>query len=47
MPRGVLFGPLAGLTSYIAHAGGPETYVLPQKLEKMVYLGTTTIFFTA
>lgn len=48
VPRGVVFGALAGLTSYIAHAGGPpyQAYVLPQKLEKMAYLGTTTIFFT-
>lgn len=47
VPRGVLWGALAGLTSYISHSGGPpyQAYVLPQKLEKMVYLGTTTIFF--
>lgn len=49
VPRGVFWGALAGLTSYISHAGGPpyQTYVLPQKLDKMVYLGTTTILFTA
>ncbi len=48
VPRGVVWGTLAGLTSYISHAGGPpfQAYVLPQKLDKMVYLGTTTIFFT-
>lgn len=48
VPRGVFWGSLAGLTSYISHAGGPpfQTYVLPQKLDKMVYLGTTTIFFS-
>lgn len=48
VPRGVFWGTLAGLTSYISHAGGPpyQAYVLPQKLDKMVYLGTTTIFFT-
>ncbi len=47
-PRGVFLGTLAGLTSYICHAGGPpyQAYVLPQKLDKMVYLGTTTIFFS-
>ena len=47
MPRGVIWGTLAGLTSYISHAGGPpfQAYVLPQKLDKMVYLGTVTIFF--
>lgn len=48
LPRGVFWGTLTGLTSYISHAGGPpfQAYVLPQKLDKMVYLGTTTIFFT-
>lgn len=44
---GLFWGTLAGFTSYISHAGGPpfQAYVLPQKLDKMVYLGTTTIFF--
>ncbi|MFY0621497.1 MAG: sulfite exporter TauE/SafE family protein [Pelagimonas sp.] len=48
VPRGIVWGTLAGLTSYISHAGGPpfQAYVLPQKLDKMVYLGTTTIFFS-
>lgn len=47
VPRGTIWGTLAGFTSYISHAGGPpfQAYVLPQKLDKMVYLGTTTIFF--
>ena len=46
---GLFWGALAGLTSYIAHSGGPpfQAYVLPQKLDKRVYLGTTTIFFAA
>lgn len=46
-PRGLIYGALSGLTSYISHAGGPpyQAYVLPQKLDKLVYLGTTTIFF--
>lgn len=49
IPRGLFWGALAGLTSYISHAGGPpyQAYVLPQRLDKMVFLGTTTIFFTA
>lgn len=48
VPRGLFWGTIAGLTSYISHAGGPpfQAYVLPQKLDKLVYLGTTTIFFT-
>lgn len=47
VPPGLFWGTLAGFTSYISHAGGPpfQAYVLPQKLDKMVYLGTTTIFF--
>lgn len=48
VPRGLFWGTIAGLTSYISHAGGPpyQAYVLPQKLDKMVYLGTTAIFFS-
>lgn len=48
VPRGFFWGAFAGLTSYIAHAGGPpyQTYMLPQRLEKMQYLGTTAIFFS-
>lgn len=48
VPRGLFWGTISGITSYIAHAGGPpyQAYMLPQRLEKMVYLGTTTIFFT-
>lgn len=44
---GLFWGALAGFTSYISHAGGPpfQAHVLPQKPEKMVYLGTVTIFF--
>lgn len=47
VPCGVFWGSLAGFTSYLAHAGGPpfQAYVLPQKLDKMVYLGTNAIFF--
>lgn len=48
VPRGLFWGTIAGLTSYISHAGGPpyQAYVLPQRLDKMVYLGTTAIFFS-
>lgn len=46
--RGLLWGTLAGFTSFVSHAGGPpyQMYVLPQKLSKMIYAGTTTILFT-
>ena len=49
VPRGMFWGGLTGLTSYIAHAGGPpyQSYVLPQRLPKLTYLGTNAIFFSA
>jgi uncharacterized membrane protein YfcA len=38
---------VSGFTSFVSHAGAPpyQMYVLPQRLEKMVYAGTTTILF--
>lgn len=47
--RGVLWGSLAGFTSFISHAGSPpyQIYVIPQRLEKMVFAGTTTLVFAA
>ena len=47
VPRGLLWGSLAGFTSFVSHAGAPpyQMYVLPQRLEKMVYAGTSTIVF--
>jgi uncharacterized membrane protein YfcA len=44
---GVLWGVLSGFTSTLAHAGGPpmSVHLLPQKLPKMVFIGTVTIFF--
>jgi uncharacterized protein len=47
VPRGVFWGAIAGFTSFVSHAGAPpyQMYVLPQRLEKMVYAGTTTIIF--
>jgi uncharacterized protein len=45
--RGTFWGILAGFTSFVSHAGGIpyQMYVLPQKMDKMVYAGTTTIIF--
>ena len=45
--HGVFWGMLAGFTSFVSHAGAPpyQVYVLPQRLPKMVYAGTTTILF--
>ena len=47
MPRGVFWGTIAGFTSFVSHTGGPpyQAYVLPQKLPKMMFAGTSTIVF--
>jgi len=49
IPRGLFWGTMAGITSFISHTGAPpyQMYVLPQKLPKMVFAGTTTITFAA
>lgn len=47
VPRGVFWGTLAGFTSFVSHSGGPpfQMYVLPQRLEKLAFAGTSTILF--
>lgn len=47
VPRGLFWGAITGLTSFVSHTGGPpfQMYTLPQKLPKMVFAGTSTIFF--
>jgi uncharacterized protein len=49
LPRGLFWGMIAGFTSFVSHSGGPpyQVYVLPQKLSKTVFAGTTTITFAA
>lgn len=44
---GYFWGALSGFTSFISHSGGPpfQIYVLPQRLPKLVFAGTSTIFF--
>lgn len=44
---GLFWGTLTGLTSFISHVGAPpfQTYVVPQKLPKLVFAGTSTILF--
>lgn len=46
-PRGVFWSSVSGLTSFVAHAGGPPVmaYLLPQKLDRRIYVGTTVWFF--
>ena len=45
--KGLFWGGLSGFTSFISHAGGPpfQVYLLPQKLSKRVFAGTSTLFF--
>ncbi|RLQ89532.1 sulfite exporter TauE/SafE family protein [Notoacmeibacter ruber] len=49
MPLGLFWGVLTGLTSFVSHSGAPpyQAFVLPQKLPKMVFAGTTTFTFAA
>jgi uncharacterized membrane protein YfcA len=46
---GVFWGAVSGFASTIAQAGGPpyQMWVLPQKLPKMTYVGTTAIVFAS
>ena len=49
VPGGVLWGSLAGFTSFISHAGAPpfQVYVMPQNLKPRIFAGTATMFFAA
>ena len=46
---GSLFGIATGFTSQIAHAGGPpfQMWVMPRKLDRDTFVGTSAIFFSA
>ena len=45
--KGWGWGMLTGFTSFVSHAGAPpyQIYVLPQRLPKLVFAGTSTILF--
>ena len=45
--KGFFWGTISGVTSFVAHSGGPPLYVylLPLRLPKPVHVGTTVIFF--
>ena len=45
--RGGFWGAVAGFTSFGIHAGGPpiNIYLLPQKMEKTILMGTIAVFF--
>lgn len=45
--RGLFWSTVAGFTSFVSHAGAPpwQVWVLPQKLPKMMFAGTSTMAF--
>ncbi|MCF2869588.1 sulfite exporter TauE/SafE family protein [Octadecabacter sp. G9-8] len=47
VPGGLFWTAVAGFTSFVSHAGAPpwQVWVLPQKLPKMVFAGTSTFAF--
>lgn len=47
--KGYFWSTLSGYTSTLAHAGGPplSIYLLPQRMDKALLVGTTVVFFTA
>ncbi len=48
-PAGMFWAGISGFTSFVAHAGGPpvHVYLLPQRMDKTLYMGTLVVFFTA
>jgi uncharacterized membrane protein YfcA len=46
---GIIFGAIGGVTTMLANAGGPawQIHLLPQRLEKLPYIGTLSILFAA
>lgn len=44
---GLFWGTICGFTSFVSHAGAPpyQVYVLPLRMEKAVFAGTSTILF--
>ncbi|PWF47822.1 sulfite exporter TauE/SafE family protein [Massilia glaciei] len=49
LAKGTFWSAVSGLTSFLAHAGGPPAmvYMLPQRLDKTTYVATISLFFTA
>jgi uncharacterized membrane protein YfcA len=47
-PRAITAGLASGVTTMVAHSGGPPLamYLLPLGLSKELYAGTTSLFFT-
>jgi uncharacterized membrane protein YfcA len=46
---GLFWGTVSGFASFASQGGGPpyQVHVLPQQLPKLVFVGTTTLFFAA
>lgn len=46
---GLFWGSVCGFASFASQGGGPpyQVFILPQQLPKMVFVGTTAIFFAA
>jgi len=47
LPKGLLWGSVAGFTSFVSHTGGPpfQLYTLPLRLAPTLFAGTAVIFF--
>ena len=47
-PKALAAGLTSGITTMVAHSGGPPLamYLLPLGLSKEIYAGTTSLFFT-
>ena len=47
-PKAIAAGLASGITTMVAHSGGPPLamYLLPLGLSKEIYAGTTSLFFT-
>ncbi len=45
--KGTFWSGVSGLTSFLAHAGGPpaQVYMLPQRMETTTYVATVNLFF--
>lgn len=48
LPGGLFWGTITGFTSFVSHSGGPpfQVWVLPLKLSKSVFVGTSIIAFS-
>lgn len=47
VPFGLFWGGVSGFTSMLCQAGGPpfQVYVMPQRLAKLTFVGTMTMYF--